>query len=173
MKRKTLAEDELRNFWGIKPLRMTNKGFTLIELLIVLFIVGVVSALVGITLYKSMDDLNLKTLSKEMSASMRYARSRAVAEKKNYSFIIDKNSYGLYSALANEESEVKAQETVAHKTFPEGTIFEGKDNSESLRIDFFPEGDSTGGEIELKNQKGSKFLITVERITGKVKVKKS
>ncbi|MBA3071950.1 MAG: type II secretion system protein GspH [Nitrospirae bacterium] len=152
--------------------KAARKGFTLIELVLVLFVIGIASALAVGILYRSMDNIRLKTSAKELSASLRYARSHAVAEKKIYSFVMNKNGYGLYTEQYDKsDTDYEKTSLVFQKILPQGIIAEYQE-IEDIRIDFYPQGDSTGGEIKLKNEKGSVMVITVEKITGKVKIEK-
>lgn len=152
---------------------MDNRGFTLIELVVVLFIIGIASALVGVVLYRGMDETRLKTTAKEVSASLRYARAQAVAEKKVYVFVMDKSGYWLYAEMAGNGSETggEREKPVFYKPLSNSIIveYEGEDR---VRIDFFPMGDSTGGEIRLKTREGSMLIVTVERITGRVRIER-
>ncbi len=149
---------------------MNKKGFTLIELILVIFIIGIATAIVGVTIYKSMDEVRLKTFAKEISSSLRYARSQAVAEKQVYSFVSNKNGYGVYTIISvNDPERQERVSSVLSKTVSDGIMVE-YEGSGVFRIDFFPQGDSTGGKITLKNQKGSEMLITVDPITGKTRV---
>ncbi len=153
-------------------LKSGRNGFTLIELVLVLFVIGIASALAVGILYRSMDNIRLKTSAKELSASLRYARSHAVAEKKIYSFVMNKNGYGLYTEQYDKsDADYEKTSLVFQKILPQGIIAEYQE-IEDIRIDFYPQGDSTGGEIKLKNEKGSVMVITVEKITGKVKIEK-
>lgn len=149
------------------------RGVTLIELIIVLFIIGIASGLVGVLIYRGTSDLELSTFTKDVSATLRYARSHAIAEKKVYSFIMweDKMAYGLYVDYPEEEVEEPAP--LIYKTVPKllEAIFKSK--TDNFRIDFFPQGNSSGGIIEIKNQKGKTFFIIVNKVTGRVEVKKS
>ncbi len=154
------------------PLRGEGAGFTLIELLVVLFIIGIASGLVGILITQKTGNLELRTFTKEMSATLRYARSHAVSKKKVYSFVTHKidRIYGLYTDISGDEEPV----SVITKSIPDSLqiTFNGND-IDSLRIDFFPQGSSTGGVIEIKSQKGRFLFIIINRVTGKVEVKKN
>jgi general secretion pathway protein H len=151
------------------------------ELLVVLCIIGAASALAGIALTGSVEELRLKTLTKEISASMRHARSRAVAEKKTYAVVIDPGGlrYGLYaeaepsrSGIESAGQEAPPWKVVSLRAFPEGISVESEKADRPLRIDFYPQGDSTGGKIQLRNRKQTGYRITVDRLTGRVEARK-
>jgi general secretion pathway protein H len=155
-----------------KVLQIYRNGFTLIELILVLFVIGLGSAIVVSILYRSMDDIYLRTAAKEIATSLRYARNHAVAEKKIYSFVLSKGGYRVYAEiLNNSESSKEKMSSIFHKTLPDGIVAEYKDG-EDIRIDFYPRGDSTGGEIKLKSEKGSIIVITIEGVSGRVKIGK-
>ncbi len=144
-------------------------GFTLVELVIVLFIIGIASAVVGIVLVGSLDSANLKTSAREVASTLRYARSHAVSEKKAYTFILYKDNGGSYMELLVENHDGE-EGPILRKSFSEDIIAE-LEGEKWLQIDFFPLGNSSGGEIKLKNLKGSSFVVSVERVTGRVYVK--
>ncbi len=137
-----------------------------------LFIIGIASGLVGIFISRGSGSLGVRTFTKDISAVLRYARNHAVSEKKIYCFVIDKNEqkYRLYA----EDTDYKEIDLVMSKDIPEELemTVQGSD-SDSPYIEFFPWGNSTGGVIEITNQKGSTFFIIVNRITGKLEVQKA
>jgi type II secretion system protein H len=147
-------------------------GFTLIELIIVLFIMGISAGLVGIAINRSSGNHQLKTFAKEVSAVLRYARSHAVTEKKTYCFVIDRDErmFKLYTDNTSKDSDEKYVQVIG-KSIPEELqiALAGRD-AESSFIEFFPIGNSTGGVIEVSNQKEKTYSVTVNRITGKVAV---
>ncbi len=151
-----------------------KNGFTLIELIIVLLIIGIVSGLVGIMIKRGAGGLELKAFTKNVSATLRYARNHAAAEKKVYSFIIwkDKRAYGLYSDLSFNEDLEEAVPAV-YKAVPESLQLIYENHADYLRIDFFPGGNSSGGMVEISDQKEDRFFIIVNRVTGRVTVEKS
>ena len=146
-------------------------GFTLIELIIVLFLMGIIAGLAGLYIGKDTGSLELKKFTKEVSAVMRYARNRAVSEKKIYCFVIDKEEqrYWLYS----EDTDYSNVTRVMDKNIPEGLYLDMPESGrEEVYMEFFPGGNTSGGVIEITNTKGSRFFIIVNRITGKITVEK-
>jgi len=150
----------------------SQKGFTLIELIIVLFIIGISLSLTGIlTNYKG-SFLELKKFARELSTTLRYARSHAVAEKTRYSLILsgDKKVYGLYAGFRDDIS-IEEQTPIVYKAVPD-TLETIMDDKDSGRIDFSPLGNSNGGMIEIRDRKGNSFFVIVNKITGRAEVKK-
>ena len=146
-------------------------GFTLIELIIVLFLVGIIAGLAGLYIGKDTGSLELKKFTKEVSAVMRSARNRAVSEKKIYCFVIDNDE--LMLRLFSEDTDYTNVTLIMEKEIPEelqvDLLGSGR---EAAYVEFFPGGSTTGGVIEITNMKGSRFLISVNRITGKLIVEK-
>ncbi len=149
-------------------------GFTLIELLIVLLIIGLAFGLTGLAIHSGGSFFELNTFSKDVSATLRYARSQAVAEKKIYSFILWKEdrAFGLYTDFSggNKDEELPP---IIYKAIPSTLEVNLKNKTDDFKIDFFPQGNSSGGTIEIKDKKGRAFSIVVSRVTGRVEVKKS
>ena len=146
-------------------------GFTLVELLIVLAIIGISSAIVGVLIYRGTSNVELRTFTKDVSATLRHARNRAVSEKKIYTFILseDENAYALYADFP--EGGAEDLNPVLSRPIPKTVKPVFKDRIGLNRIDFFPQGNSTGGIIEIANQDKKSFFIVVSKVTGKVEVK--
>jgi len=168
------AEDRIQKYEGAHP---SSFGFTLIELIIVLIIIGLASGVVGLVISRSSGNLELKSISKELSAVMRFARNRAITEKRTYCFVIDINDriYNLYTDKREDDKDKEDTGDnekiirVMHKPFPEEMQMSVKgSDSDSQVIEFFADGSSTGGVIEVSGEKGAVYNITVNRITGKV-----
>ena len=176
--------------------RRNHRGFTLLELIVVLVIIGLMSALVVPKLAGPMSNLDLKTASKKISASLRYARSRAASEKITYValFDFDKNRLVIINStippLVKGDFHINNREAFdrtlveppdnekdrpgGFKTYylPDGVKLakgvsrEGDFNSGFFRIFFFPSGGSSGGEITVANERGRQYKINVDFITG-------
>jgi general secretion pathway protein H len=160
-----------------------KQGFSLLELLVVMMIIALGYSFVGPRIIGPMSNLNLKTASKKISASLRYARSRAVSENRNFSalFDFDKNRI----VITGRELTENAAEITSEKSneggsgdkiysLPDGVTLEKaiSDDSETvsgiLEVAFFSTGGSSGGEIILKNDKENRYRISVDFITGTI-----
>jgi len=154
-------------------------GFTLIELIIVLVIIGIASGLVGIMIGRGSGGLAMKTVTKEISSVLRYARNHAVSEKQTYCFVINKEEgeVRLYADKDKTENkdgdnnEEKEKLPVISRPLPEDLLISiNDDDSDVQYMEFFPHGNSSGGTIKLEKENGSIFFIDVNRITGKIEV---
>lgn len=152
--------------------RPSSSGFTLIEIIIVLFIIGIAAGLVGVWINRGSDSLEIRKFTKEISAVLRYARTRAAAEKKIYCFSIDKEKQSLI--LFTEEVDYKNVAILMDKPIPEDLQMALLDrDEESSHVAFFPRGNSTGGTISILNENGKGYWITINKITGKIDVVKT
>ena len=185
------------NFPIFMVVQNSRKGFTLLELIVVLIIISLMSALVAPKLVGPMSNLDLKTASQKVAASLRYARSRAASEKTTCTalFDFDKNRLIIVnSPLSKEElSAGNAQEVERilselaenEKDRPgglrtyhlpdgikltKGILRDDVFDSGYFRISFFPGGNSSGGEILLGGERGKQFRIAVDFITGIVRL---
>lgn len=144
-------------------------GFTLIEVVIVLIIMAVGAALAGIAI-TSNSGLTIKTFAREVSATLRYARNHAVSEKQAFCFVINKDDgvYRLYSDKVDEEGRLLP---VIEKQIPEEleVVIHGEDEN-FYEVEFFPYGNTSGGTIEVQNQKGRVYFISVNRLSGRIEV---
>jgi general secretion pathway protein H len=154
-------------------------GFTLVELIIVLVIIGIASGLVGIMIGRGSDGLAMKTVTKEISSIMRYARNHAVSEKRTYCFVINKEEGEVRLYADKDETENKDGEDngekeglpVISRPLPEDLLISIDDDDSDVQfVEFFPHGNSSGGTIKLEKENGAIFFIEVNRITGKIEV---
>ncbi|GBE06067.1 MAG TPA: prepilin-type N-terminal cleavage/methylation domain-containing protein [Nitrospirae bacterium] len=143
-------------------------GFTLIELVIVLIIISVVSALTGVLIYRGSGNSELKTFTRQVSTTLRTARNFAISKKQVYSFIVpeDRTGYGLYAGIGPNE-DIEDVPPVVHKAVPESLKIYIDGVEDQFRIDFYPQGNSSGGRLVISNEKGNSFVITINRITGR------
>jgi general secretion pathway protein H len=166
------------------------RGFTLLELLVVLVIISLMSVLVVPQLTGSLAGMNLQTASKKISASLRYARSRAASEKITYIAIFDfeKDRLSIMTGTTGQEAQTGEslkedlgdgeEPVIRSKSYdlPDGVKLEkgvsGEDEIDSglFQISFFPTGSSSGGDVILINDRGKRYKISVDFITGVVRL---
>ncbi|MDZ7698194.1 MAG: prepilin-type N-terminal cleavage/methylation domain-containing protein [Deltaproteobacteria bacterium] len=163
-------------------------GFTLIELLVVLVIISIVSGFVAPKLAGTLTNVNLRTASKRVAASLRYARSQAASHGMIYFvfFDIDRSTLMVGPNQATEEIKGKTEGAedemsktrteLRHYNLPENVfvkrvILGGEEaTSGFFSIGFFPDGGSSGGTVILGNKRGHSYFITADIITGTVRI---
>ena len=143
------------------------------------------AAFVGPKLTGSMSNMGLRTASKTIATSLRYARSRATSEKIPYAALFDfENNRLSIEADQNpfEENAEKEGNDEEDKNkpgpylLPDGVELEkaisGEDefDSEIFKIVFFPSGCSSGGDVILRNERKKRYKIGVDFITGAVQL---
>ena len=161
-------------------------GFTLIELLVVLVIISMMAAFVVPRLAGSMTNMNLRTAAKKIAASLRYARSQAISESRTYValFDFDKNRVTIRGDLTSRNGEeekdgaVGDQEDRQSKSyvlpgdvrFEKGISGDSEIDSGLFQVIFLSNGGSSGGELFLRNDRGHRYGVKVDFITGTVRV---
>ncbi len=146
-----------------RALAQVSTGFTLVELLVVLVIAGLVLALVGTSISRSISGAEMRTAAGKIASSLRYTRTRAILDKQEQVFLVDAENRS-YLAPKREAVEL-----------PEGmevllTTARSELTAESVGgIRFYPDGGSTGGSIEL-DANGRIYRINVAWLTGEASV---
>ena len=140
------------------------KGFTLLEMLVVLGIVGLLLAIVPISLSGGMDGARIKTAVRELAADLRYARSHAISSQKDQALVLNVES-GVYSIdKKKHQLSIPDETSIKIKTASSEQV---SDNEGAIR--FFADGSSTGGLITIKHTP-YEFFIDVNWLTGKVTI---
>ncbi len=135
-----------------------DTGFTLIELIIVLFIIAMASSLALISIGKAKEKATLKDTARRIIITLGFAREKSIMEKANYTFSIDPDS-GTYWISRDSEKSSYRQYTV-----PKGIKINGD------QISFFPMGNSSGGKVEVSDEKDRRIDIGVDPVLGKAAV---
>lgn len=159
------------------------RGFTLLELLVVLGIIAIVSAMVVPRFGGALHGTAHKTAAKRVAATLRYARSRAVAQGIAYVVVFNLDSDSLSiegekpaagdddSRNDEEESDIKTYVLPARVSFAKIVQGESDDVEEgTVRVEFYPSGASSGGEIWIRGGRESFYVLTVNFITGVVQM---
>jgi general secretion pathway protein H len=165
--------------------RSRREGFSLIELIIVLVILSVITALVAPRLTQSLSRMNVESTARRVASALRLARSLAVTEKIPYlaEFDMDADTLSVFSYQRTPEEEDSPESedtpTVTQRAYAltdgvrlkEGVALnEETVTTGAFQISFFPSGGTSGGEVVLGDNEGRSFSISVDRITGSVKI---
>ncbi|GBC60189.1 hypothetical protein DENIS_1140 [Desulfonema ishimotonii] len=159
-----------------------GRGFTLLELMVVMVIVGLMSVLIVPRLGKSLSRLGAETAARKVVASLRYARSIAVSERKIWlaDFDFEAGRIILKPWRRETDSDAGEPETVRERlrtfTLPDGVRLEkgisvrGDVSQDDFQIAFFPGGGSGGGEVFLGDDHGRRFHLEADIITGAIRL---
>ena len=143
-----------------------TRGFTLVEIMVVMVIIALVMGLVATSMSRSISGAQARAASRNLVASLRYTRARAIIDKKERVFQVD---------TENRSYQAPGRKQV---TLPKGvevsiTTARSEFTSESVSgIRFFPDGGSTGGHIELLvNER--EYRVNVAWLTGETHMERA
>ena len=141
--------------------RPAARGFTLLELVIVLFLAGLVAALVVPSFSGTLESARLRSGASDVRAALNLARTLAVSgsspraaafdiEGGRYAVEGESRSYVLPDGIRIESVRTGAEEATR------GTV----------RVRFFPDGSAQDAEIVVVSPGGGRLRVTVEPLTG-------
>jgi len=147
----------------------TQRGFTLFELLVVLVLVSAAVAVVAPSFSRSLRGLELEAATRNLIIRMRQARSQAIGAQQVFRIILvqsegqlpEEDPEGDYYVVADEYERV--METIFLPY--DGVVEIPPDSYSPLRVDFYPNGRSSGGLFALSNER-RKIVVWVDPITG-------
>ena len=171
---------------ALRPGRKGPAGFTLLELLIVLTLIGLSFLLVVPRVSDSLANLELTSAVKKAAGSLRYARNRATAGKATWVVQVDfeKNRLVLFpeeerredDALEEEDEDDGKRPEKREYVLPSGVrwkrVHRGEESweDETVEILFLPTGGSSGGTLEMVNDRKRAYAINIDFITGTVRI---
>ena len=169
------------------------RGFTLLELTVVLFILTLVTVLVAPTFSHPFGQAQLKASARDIAALCRFARTQAIANQDVVEVVLDRqtNRYwlrgpdwivgrlsGIDQVPTVEDPEQQVQMRQARvRSLPPGVSLKSVllttgplRSDERGAIAFFPQGSSTGGSIDLSDEKGRAYRIVVDPSVGLIRI---
>jgi general secretion pathway protein H len=141
-----------------------SKGFTLIELLIVLILIGIFSSLVFVAVASGILRSEENRFIQSFSQTLVRARSASLGRGEAVRFFID------------GESRAFCFEGLKWQNIPESIKIEGEGVGEVepgiYAVTFYPDGSSSGGEIDLKWEGGRMDRIVIDRFLGLIRMER-
>lgn len=143
-----------------------QRGFTLLELIAVMLILGVAAMLIAPRVGAGWKRMNDREFLNSFAATMKKARVQALSDMSSRDFRIDgpARRYGIGGEL---EEDVPANVDI----YSEGLLLEGESGRYVVR--FFSDGSTSGGEIDVIFDKDRKYLVSLDRVLGSVRVRRS
>lgn len=139
------------------------RGFTLVEILAVVALIALAMTLVAVTVGDGLTGARVKAASRDLVAAMRYTRGQAIVQRKPQAIAIDVDGRR-YRAAGRKWVELPRNMEMKLETARSEMEGEGVG-----RIRFFPDGASTGGNVELILGEVI-WRIEVNWLTGEVSV---
>lgn len=136
-------------------------GFTLLELIVVLFLAGLVAALVAPSFSGTLESSRLRSGAAEVRAALTLARTLAASGSRvrAVAFDVERGEY----AVDGETRKYLLPEGIRIESARVGTAAV---EEERFRVRFFPDGSAEGAEIVVASQAGGRLRVTVDPLTG-------
>jgi len=140
-----------------------QRGFTLFELLVVITIVALISTLVGVNL-QNREHGDLESVARTLMTDLRYVRSRSMVNNIDAGLVFD--------LAANTYASRQAQiERVLPDTLQIQLTVDARNiDGDRASIVFYPDGSSSGGEIQLSKD-GRVMQVATSWLNGYVELR--
>lgn len=139
------------------------RGFTLVEILAVVALIALAMTLVAVTIGDGLSGARVKAASRDLVAALRYTRGQAIVKRESQALAIDVDGRR-YRAPGKKWVELPKNMEMGLETARSEMEAEGIG-----RIRFFPDGASTGGNVELSLGEAV-WRIEINWLTGEVVV---
>lgn len=171
--KETIKTSSIGKLWNNAGIAWHNRnGFSLLELILVLFLIGLIAGLTTPFLGSTLDRAKGQSEVRKIASALRYARSQAISQKTPFAFKanMDNKQYWLVEAKTNELAgravALGKEISITQFTGQNETRIEGE-----FDIVFYPQGNSSGGSINLETtvsgKPGPRYSITLDPVTGK------
>jgi general secretion pathway protein H len=142
---------------------MRQRGFTLVEIIVVVALIALLTAVVAGTVTGGLGSARVRAASKDLMAALRFTRSQAVVKRESQVLVLDVERRA-YRAPGRDWIELPKDMQLSMLTAAQEQVGEGV-----AQIRFFPDGSSTGGNIELSRGEAL-WRIDVAWLTGEVRL---
>lgn len=142
---------------------MRQRGFTLIEIVVVVGLIALLTAVIAGTVVGGLGGAKVRAASKDLIAALRFTRSQAVVKREAQVLVLDVERRA-YRVPGRDWVELPKDMQLSMLTAAQEQVGEGV-----AQIRFFPDGSSTGGNIELSRGEAL-WRIDVAWLTGEVRL---
>jgi general secretion pathway protein H len=140
------------------------RGVTLLELLIVLMLMALVAAMTVPLLSGGVSGSELKGAAREVAAGLRYARSDAVATRRETRLVFD-----LEQRTFNIDRDPRLHKLPKQVEMKLFTAQSDLIDEKTGAIRFFPDGGSNGGRVTISAGE-RKYEVDIDWLTGRVAI---
>ena len=151
--------------------RISSGGFTLLELLIVLALAGLLMSLVPGLISAAIPGTELRIESRDLAASLRDSRNRAIATGEMLDVTIDLDPPKYIVAKQKPHTLPAGIIVTARKNLEFQPDYSpgrpGRNHEDSFRVRFYPDGSSSGAVITLRRDSLA-YTVTVDWLLGSV-----
>ena len=149
-------------------------AFTLLELILVLLVLTIIAGFSAVNFKQTFDRYQLFKIVDDLAYHMRYAQSRAIAQNKILRLEFDASfqSYGLSQSSAPAKEGTEGSSFLPINGALGETVRvpdEFKLNTETSRMDFYPDGNIDRGEIVMCRDQRC-FTLSTRQQRGVVKI---
>ncbi len=147
---------------------MRARGFTLLELVLVLFLAGLLAALVAPSISGTLESSRLRGEAARVRATFSLARTLSASGGRERSVVFDleRREYG----IAGEERRRLLPEGIRIQSLRVGDAVVDPERvppgSAAPRVRFFPDGSAEETEVVLVSGGGGRFVVAVDPLTG-------
>ncbi len=147
-----------------------KRGFTYIELLLVIIILGILTSISAPSFKNSFNDLKLNNSAKRIAILIKQLQAHAFSRTEIFCLEV-RSQEGVLQPLSKVNFRWQPLKTRDIKTviLPQGInlLLSPKDK---MRIYFYPDGSIDKTDVILESGKNRKIILTLEDITGNVKI---
>ena len=140
---------------------MKNRGFTLIEVLAVVMVIALAAGVVAVSIGGGITGMQVRTASRDLIAALRHTRGQAIVKREERVLLLD---------VENRRYEVPGRPAADLPGGMELKLETARSEQVSDTVGgvrFYPDGSSTGGNIELIRGE-SVWRIEINWLTGEI-----